>query len=424
MVAAAVLVALLVGAGVYVGQTRLFPPMTVTAVFSSAHGIYPGDDVRIAGVKAGTVTDISPSGTKVMLTLRVDHGVRVPAQAKAVIVAQNLVAARFVQLAPGYTGGPLMTDGAVIPDDRTAVPVEWDEVKEQLNRLATDLGPGVDDGTSSLGRFIDSAAGAMAGNGDKLRNTLAQLSKVGRVLAEGSGDISEIIRNLQTFVAVLRESNQQIVQFQDRLAALSSVLDGGRSDLDAALTNLNDAVVEVQRFVANTRNRASEQVTRLGNVTQNLVDHRDDLEQVLHVAPTAIANAYNMFDPRSGGASGVFILNNMSNPSMWICGMIGVLENVTATETSKLCDQTLGPGLNAMNFNYLPFPFNPLMTSQPSPGKLVYTEPKLRPGGQGSVSGFMPIAPQDSAYPPPPGPAPGPAPDVDTMLLPAEGGPP
>ncbi|OBF28485.1 MCE family protein, partial [Mycobacterium sp. ACS4331] len=399
---AAALVALVVGAGVFVAQLRLLAPMTVTAIFPSAHGIYPGDDVRVAGVKVGTVTDISPAGTTVTVTLKVDHGVRVPADARAVIVAQNLVSSRFVQLAPGYTGGPLMADGTVIPDDRTAVPVEWDEVKEQLNRLATDLGPTLTDGSSSIGRFIDSAANAMSGNGDKLRNTLAQLSKVGRVLAEGSGDITEIIRNLNTFVAVLRDSNQQIVQFQDRLASLSSVLDGGRSDLDAALTNLNEAVVEVQRFVANTRDKAAEQVTRLGNVTQNLVDHRDDLEQVLHVSPTAIANAYNMFDPRTGGASGVFILNNMSNPSMFFCGMIGALENVTSVETGKLCEQTLGPGLNAMNFNYLPFPFNPLMTSAPSPGKLIYSEPSLQPGGPGTVSDFMPIAPQDSAYPSPP----------------------
>ena len=36
-----------------------------------------------------------------------------------------------------------------------------------------------------------------------------------------------------------------------------------------------------------------------------------DLEQVLHVAPTAFANAYNMFDPRTGGAGGVFVLNNI-----------------------------------------------------------------------------------------------------------------
>jgi len=397
---AAALIALIVAAGTFIAHHRIFRPTVITAVFSSATSIYPGDEVRIAGVKVGTIWSIRPEGTKATFTLAVDHGVRVPAEARAVIVAPNLVAARFVQLAPGYSGGPLLGDGGVIPIERTAIPVEWDQVKEQLTRLATDLGPDDVTATSSVGRFIDSAATAMDGNGDKLRQTLAQLSRVGRIVADGSGDISQIITNLQTFVGVLHQSNAQIVQFEDRLATLSSVVDGSRSDLDAALTNLSDAVQDVQRFVGGTRDRASEQATRLLHVTQNLVDHQDELEQVLHVTPSAIANAYNMMDPRTGGAGGVFVLNNMANPTMFICGMVGALQNVTAPETGKLCAQYLGPGLNRMNFNYLPFPVNPLLTSVPSRDKLIYTDPKLLPGGPGTTSDFMTIAPADSAYQP------------------------
>jgi len=219
------------------------------------------------------------------------------------------------------------------------------------------------------------------------------------------------------------------VQFQDRLATLSSVLDGSRSDLDAALVNLSEAVGEVQRFVAGSRDRASEQVGRLVNVTQNLVDHRADLEQVLHVAPSAIANAYNMMDPRTGGASGVFVLNNLADPTTFFCGMIGALANVTAPETGKLCAQYFGPGLDTASLNYLPFPVNPLLTPVPSESKLIYSEPDLRPDGAPQTpQGFMPITPAHSAYqqapgiPPLPGPPPAATPStLPEILLPAEG---
>ncbi len=217
------------------------------------------------------------------------------------IVAQNLISARYVQLAPAYESGPTMSDGAVIPLDRTAIPVEWDEVKEQLMRLATELGPDKGMSTGSVGRFIDSAANALDGNGDKLRQTLAQLSGVGRILADGSGNIVDTITNLQTFVTALRDSNDQIVQFQNRFATLTSVVDDSRSDLDAALKNLSDVVGETQRFIEGTRDKTAEQIQRCSaNVTQNLVDHRMDLENVLHIAPHSIANAVNMFDPRTG----------------------------------------------------------------------------------------------------------------------------
>ena len=62
-------------------------------------------------------TRSTPEGTQTKMTLNVDHDVPIPADAKAVIVAQNLVAARYVQLTPAYRkgGGPTMADGAVIP---------------------------------------------------------------------------------------------------------------------------------------------------------------------------------------------------------------------------------------------------------------------------------------------------------------------
>jgi phospholipid/cholesterol/gamma-HCH transport system substrate-binding protein len=439
---ATALVALLVGGVAVVIQQTFLRPNAIAAYFTTATAIYPGDEVRIAGVKVGTIDSIQPVGTQAKMTLHVDHAIRVPADAKAVIVAQNLVSARYVQLTPAYESGPAMNDGAVIPIERTAVPVEWNEVKEQLMRLATELGPDNGMSTGSVGRFIDSAAAALDGNGDKLRRTLAQLSGVGRILADGSGNIVDTITNLQIFVTALRDSNEQIVQFQDRFATLTSVVDDSRSDLDAALKNLSDVVGETTRFIEGARDKTAEQIQRLANVTQNLADHRLDLENVLHIAPHSIANAVNMFDPRTGAASGVFVLSNMQNPVWFICGMIGALENVTSPETGKLCAQYLGPGLRLANFNLLPFPVNPFLSSNPPPYMLRYSEPSLMPGASGPAPGPPDLPPAVSAYTgmgdvPPPlgyGPPPGPPPPaaaappgpptLQDMLLPAEKPPP
>ena len=263
---AAGLVIALIGGGFLAVRAAFFAPTTITAFFPTVTAIYPGDDVKISGITVGTIESIEPQGTKAKMTISVDHGIPVPADAKAVVVAQNLVAARYVQLTPAYRssrGGPKMADGAVIPLERTAVPVEWDDVKKQLERLATDLGPSGNMSTTSVGRFIDSAANALDGNGEKLRDTLKQLSGVGRILADGSGNFVGILKNLQVFVTALRDSNDQIVLFNERLATLSSVLDGSKSDLDAALTNLSVALTEVKRFVAGTRDKTAEQLQGL-----------------------------------------------------------------------------------------------------------------------------------------------------------------
>lgn len=389
------LAGVLVAAVLLVGNGHL-GTKTVSAVFETATGIYPGDQVRVAGVPVGTITSIRAEGTQIRIDMDMDDDVPVPEDARAIVVAENLVSARFVQLAPMYTSGPTLPDGATIPRSRTAVPVEWDEVKNQLNRLATDLGPHGEVSSTSVGRFIDSAADALDGNGAKLRETISELSGAAAIFADSSGDLVGTVRNLQTFVSVLRDSSEQIVAFEDRLSTLTTALDGSRSDLDAALTDLAGVIDDVQRFVHDSSDETTEQVQRLANVTQNFVDHRMDLEQVLHVTPTALANSYNMFDPRTGGASGVFMLNNLSDPVSFFCGMTGALENVTSTETAKLCTQTLGPALRTTNFNYLPFPFNPFLTAAPSPGKLIYSEPHLAPGAQAAAEPGL--TPSVSAY--------------------------
>ncbi|GFG51185.1 mammalian cell entry protein [Mycolicibacterium agri] len=412
--AVALAVALVAGAGYLVRQT-FFGPKTITAYFPTATGIYPGDEIRVSGVKVGRIESIQPEGTQTKMILKVDRDVPIPADAKAVIVAQNLVAARYVQLTPAYRNGdgPTMGDGGVIPSNRTAVPVEWDEVKTQLMRLATELGPkeGAEGGVSdtSVARFIDSAANALGdGNAEKLRETLSQLSGVARVFAEGSGNIVDIIKNLQIFVSALRDSKEQIVMFENRLATLSSVLNDSRSDLDAAVSNLSVAINEVERFVSGTRNQTAEQVQRLTNLTQILVDHKLAFENVLHITPNAIANFNNIYYPNGGSVTGAFSLVNFSNPVQVICGMIGAVENVTAPETAKLCAQYLGPALRLLNFNGLPLPINAYLRPAINPDRIIYTDPKLAPGGAGPGDPPEP-PPSVSAYtgagdvPPPPG---------------------
>jgi len=282
-------------------------------------------------------------------------------------------------------------------------------------RLATELGPKTGVSDTSVSRFIDSAANALDGNGDKLRQTLAQLSGAARIFAEGSGNIVDIIKNLQVFVTALRDSKEQIVMFQNRLASLTSVVNDNRADLDAALSDLSVAIGEVQRFVAGSRNQTSEQIRSLASVTQNLVDNRMSLENVLHVSPNAIANYENIYYPPAGAVTGAFSLANFSNPVWFVCGLIGAVENTTAPETAKLCAQYLGPALRLLNFNYLPFPINPYLRPAIGPQWKIYTDPKLAPGGEGPGDAPEP-SPTVSAYTgmgdvvPPPGPGWGPPP--------------
>ena len=396
---AAVLVTLGAASTAFLVRHSYYPATTVTAYFTAASAIYPGDEVRVSGVKVGKIDSIEPTGKQVKMVLSIDPGVSIPAGASAVIVAQNLVAARYLQLTPAYRDvGPTMPSGAVIPVERTAVPVEWDDVKTQLMRLSTDLGPTSDSARPALSRLIDDTADAMGGNGVKLRQMLAQLSSVARIFADGSGNVVDIIKGLQNLVTALHDSSGAIVDFEHRLAALTGTLDDNTGDLDAALRDLATATVDAQRFVGGSRELTVEQIQRLTDVTRNLADNGNSLEQLLHVAPNAFANYYNVYNPDTGDNIGSIVFNDFANPIQFICGQIGAIENATAAETGKLCAQYLGPALRLLSFNLIPFPMSPYLMKAPSPENLLYSDPALAPGGSGPTPGPPETPPAISAY--------------------------
>ena len=106
----------------------------MVAYFPEALALYPGDKVQIMGVQVGSIDKIEPAGDKMKVTFHYDNKYKVPANATASILNPSLVASRTIQLAPPYTGGPVMADNAVIPIERTQVPVEWDELRDSHHR--------------------------------------------------------------------------------------------------------------------------------------------------------------------------------------------------------------------------------------------------------------------------------------------------
>ncbi len=66
----------------------------------------------MVGVPVGTIDSIKPRASDVEVTMTVRDDVKLPADARAIVIAPNLVSARFVQFTPAYTGGPVLADGA------------------------------------------------------------------------------------------------------------------------------------------------------------------------------------------------------------------------------------------------------------------------------------------------------------------------
>jgi phospholipid/cholesterol/gamma-HCH transport system substrate-binding protein len=408
----AVLVAAIAVAGVLL---RPAPgSQTVIGYFANAIGLYPADDVRVLGVTVGRIDKIEPRDSDVKITMSVSDHVQIPADARAVIMAPNLVSARFIQLTPAYTEGPVMTDGASIALAATAAPVEWDEVKDELTKVAATLGPAPGSVQGPLSRFVDQAADTFTGNGASFHAALRELSQTAGRLADSRTDLFGTVKNLQILLNALSSSTEQIVQFTGHLASVSQVLADSSSHLDDTFATLNQALDDVRGFLHDNNSVLIGQVNKLADLTKVLSDQSDNIEQVLHVAPNAFANFYNIYNPAQGSLSGLLSFPNFANPVQFICG--GTFDTGTSPDNYKraeICRQRMAPVLRRMTMNYPPVLFHPINSINAYKGQILYDTPATEAKAQ------TPIA--ELQWQPAPGASPSPTGaqvDLGTLLLP------
>lgn len=357
----------------HAGRTNL------TAYFANTNGLFPGDEVRLMGVRVGKIERIEPQPQRVKVTFWVDDKYSLPADAKAVILSPSLVTARAIQLTPPYTGGPKLTNNAVIPQERTAVPVEYDDFREQMQRLTAALQPTEPDGVSTLGAIIDTAADNLRGQGPDIREAITKMSQAFSALGDHSDDLFTTVRNLALVVSALQDSTHVLSGLNRNLASISSLLANGDNEIGNALVAINDVADDVARFAADNREVVGTSADKLAAVTSNINDSIDDVEQILHIGPTLFGNFINIFQPAQQAISGAMVLSNFASPITFLCGALQAASRLGAEQAAKLCVQYLAPIFKNRQYNFPPIGGNPIVGAQARPNEITYSEDWLRP---------------------------------------------
>lgn len=357
----------------------------VTAYFATAGGLYNGDPVRVVGVNIGHVTSITPQPNAVKVTMELDKNVKIPADAKAVIVAQSLVSGRFIQLTPVYTTGATMVGGTDIPMERTAVPMEWDDVKKQLTRLTDAVGPkGSDPGT--VAKAVDVGYANLAGNGKAINSSIKELSDVMGTLSAGRGDLFATIRSLQKLTDTLSTSHEQLVQFNGRIASVSSVLANNTTALNGALHNLDTALTDIKSFIDTNGSTLSDSIKRLSTATTVLRTKDEQVQGLLHSGPTQLANFYNIYNPLFGSLSGIFGLGMGSNLVTLLCGTMQANDRPGQDEADiGKCVDTIAPLFASFTLNYPPFLVNPVTGVNARADQITYQNASVKARAQADI---------------------------------------
>jgi phospholipid/cholesterol/gamma-HCH transport system substrate-binding protein len=285
---------------------------TVTAHFPRAVSVYQGTDVRILGVNVGHVTAVVPEGNSVRVEMEYDPKYKVPADAKAVIVTPTLVADRFVQLTPAYSGGRLMADGADIPLPDTGVPVELDRIYSSLRDLSEALGPNGVNKDGTLDHVLAAGARNLHGQGRLGNRMIRELSRAASTFGQGSGDLFETVTQLAKFSRVLGDNDRVVRAFIRNLAGVSGTLASERVQLQRALASVARAVGTVKEFVHGNRRALVTDLEKLTRVMKTINSERGSIDDALQYGPLALGNLAVAFNNQTGsigsriGVNGTF----------------------------------------------------------------------------------------------------------------------
>ena len=296
---AAIIAALLLAATFFV-FTGGSDQRTLTAHFSRAVAIYKGSEVRLMGVRIGTVDAVVPEGDSVRVQMSYDGRYKLPADAKAVIVTPTLVADRFVQITPAYTKGAVMKDAADIPLDRTGSPVEIDRIYRSLADLSKALGPDGANKSGALSDLVSASAKALGGQGDLANQTINNMAGAADVFGNNSGALFSSVRQLAELTQVLAANDQFVNQFMGDLAGVSSQLAGERENLQAALAALARAVGTVRTFVHDNKGMVKADISDLTEVLGALAREKDSLATAVQLGPLGLGNLATAFDIKTG----------------------------------------------------------------------------------------------------------------------------
>ena len=373
-------VTLLAGLGVGIRSAVTKSNRThIVAYFDNSNGLYRGDEVRILGVQVGRIDRIDAEPRRVKVSFSVDAKYKVPADAKAVIVSPQLVTSRAIQLTPAYTGGPEMADGTVIPQDRTAVPLEWDDLREQLEKLTAALQPTEPGGVSTLGAFVNTAADNLRGEGANIRDTILKLSKALSALGDHSDDIFSTVKNLSVVVAALEDSSGLLSELNQNLASVSGLLTNTPGAVGEAIKELSAVVGDTTRFIAENREAMGVTTDKVASISTAVNDSLGDVEQSLHMFPNTLQNFVNIYQPTQQGITGALTMQNFANPISFLCGGIQAASRLNAEQSAKLCVQYLAPIIKNRQYNFFPLGANYVVGQSARPNELTYSEDWLRP---------------------------------------------
>jgi phospholipid/cholesterol/gamma-HCH transport system substrate-binding protein len=254
------------------------------AQFADATGVVKGDDIRIAGVKVGTVKDVEVvDKTRAMVTFSVEKSTQLNASTHASIRYRNLVGQRYISLTQDAGETDVLAEGDTIPVDRTSPALDLTVLFNGFKPLFQALSP------DDINKFSYEIVQVFQGEGGTLENLLGHTASITQTLADRDAVIGDLIDNLDFVLEHVADRDQQLSNLITNFRDLVTGLKDDREAILSSLDGISDLAVETAGLVEDLRAPFVEDIKQLRRFAANTDANKAELDRALQVLPIKLS---------------------------------------------------------------------------------------------------------------------------------------
>lgn len=243
---------------------------SVSARFSDAAGLKSGDDVKVAGLDAGKVDSVEIEGGEVVVTMKIDTGIEMPADSQAEIVIETLLGKKNVTLHGGESAEKL-ADGDEIALEDTRTPVELLDIANTSVRLLDRSD------AQALETFMEEVTKITKGKRQQVSTLVGGFTKIATAIDQRKNELSRLIDSLRTVSATFAERDDTLISLIDNFDVVLGNLAERTDDVQSLLENTDSASHEIADLVSRNRSALDGSLQQLSLALKTLDEHQVDL---------------------------------------------------------------------------------------------------------------------------------------------------
>jgi phospholipid/cholesterol/gamma-HCH transport system substrate-binding protein len=250
------------------------------AIFADATGVVKGDDVRIAGVKVGTVDNIEiKDETRAEITFSVEDGTDLSTSTHASIRYRNLVGQRYLSLTPEAGDTTKLEDGGTIPVEQTSPALDLTVLFNGFKPLFQALSP------DDINKLSYEVVQVFQGEGGTLENLLGHTASITQTLADRDQVIGDLIDNLDYVLDHVADRDDQLSSLIANFRTLVGGLKDDREAILDSIEGISDLSVQTADLVKGIRPSFVEDIKQLRRFAENTDRNKKELDRALQVLP-------------------------------------------------------------------------------------------------------------------------------------------